>query len=212
MSIKVAIVEDDGKVRESIAVLLDGTPGFSCVGSFPNAEVALAQMAQNWPEVVLMDINLPKMSGIDCVAKLKEIHAALQIIMLTAHDDNELLFRSLAAGASGYLIKQTPPAEIMEAIVDVQKGGSPMSSSIARKLVQHFQKQRQTADEAEHLSKREVEILSYLAKGYQYKEIGELLTISALTVRSHLRNIYEKLHVRTKTEAVAKFLSQNRTL
>jgi DNA-binding NarL/FixJ family response regulator len=156
---------------------------------------------------VLMDINLPNASGIDCVEKLKAVKPDLQIIMFTVHLDNEAIFKSLVAGAAGYLIKQTPPAEILEAIADVQRGGSPMSYAIARKVVQHFQ-QKKSPNETENLSKRELEVLTLLAKGCHYKEVAQELNISFLTVRAHIRNIYEKLHVKSRTEAVVKFLGQ----
>jgi DNA-binding NarL/FixJ family response regulator len=210
MPIKVAIVEDNTKVRESLTALIGGSDGFRCVGSFPNAEAALENVASDWPDVVLMDINLPRMSGIECVSKLKALRPTVQIIMVTVYLENEKIFQSLVAGASGYLIKQTPPAQILEAISDVHRGGSPMSSNIARKLVQYVAQVAQVAKPAEkmELSPREHEILSLLAKGYQYKEIAESLAISVETVRTHLRNIYEKLHVRSRTEAVVKFFEQ----
>lgn len=207
--IKVSIVEDDTGVRQGLTFVVNGTAGFCCVGSYANAEAALHEMPHAWPDVVLMDINLPKMSGIDCVSRLKEMNPALLIVMLTAYEDDELIFKSLQAGASGYLLKRTPPGEIVEALTDVQQGGSPITSSIARKMVRYFQ-QKPSADELANLSKRELEILTLLAQGFLYKEIGDQLSISVLTVRSHLRNIYEKLHVRTRTEAVVKFLGQGR--
>jgi DNA-binding NarL/FixJ family response regulator len=206
--IKVAIVEDDAGVRESMSVLLNGTSGFRCLAAFPNAEAALKQLPADWPDVVLMDINLPEISGIECVSRLKAIRPSLQIIMFTVYMENDKIFKSLMAGASGYLIKQTPPAQILEAIGEVHGGGSPMSSQIARKVVQHIQQQGAVSDETAMLSKREYEILQHLAKGYQYKEIADILGISVLTVRNHLRNIYEKLHVRSRTEAVVKFLGK----
>ncbi|MDQ6631937.1 MAG: response regulator transcription factor [Verrucomicrobiota bacterium] len=207
MSIKVSIVEDKAGIRKSLAILINGSSGFECISTFPNAEVALEEMRNNWPEVVLMDINLPEISGIDCAKKLKEIRPTLQIIMLTVYVENEKIFKSLMAGASGYLIKDTPPTEILEAIADVHRGGSPMSSQIARRVVEHVQ-QFSMSDETMNLSPREYEILGQLAKGYQYKEIADKLGISPLTVRTHLRNIYEKLHVRSRTEAVVKFLGK----
>ena len=205
MPIKVAIVEDDSKLREGLPFIINAASGFSCTATYPNAEAALKQMPHHWPDIVLMDINLPEMSGIECTEKLKEMRPVLQIVMLTAHEDEDLIFESLMCGASGYLLKRTPPAEILEALQDVQNGGSPMTSSIARKVVLHFRQQKRGSDDAKKLSDREAEIVTLLAKGYQYKEIGEQLSISPLTVRSHLRRIYEKLHVRTRTEAVMKF-------
>lgn len=206
--ITVAIVEDDAKVRESLVVLLNGTRDLSCIGSFPNAEGALKHLPRHWPDVLLMDINLPGMSGIECAAQLKEQRPSLQIVMLTSYEDDEQIFDSLKAGASGYLLKRATPAEILEAVVDAQNNGAPMSSSIARTVVDYFHQQKRTQNETHDLSKRETEILSLLAKGYQYKEIAEQLSISALTVRSHLHRIYDKLHVRSRTEAVVKFLGR----
>lgn len=204
MIIKVAIVEDDAKVREGLSFLINGTSGFSCAGTYSNAEVAIKELPQDWPDVLLMDINLPKMSGIECSTKLKALRPGLQIIMLTSYDDNEWIFNSLKAGASGYLSKQSQPTEILEAIRDVRSGGSPMSSFIARKVVQYFQKPCQ--DGMENLTHREFEILDLLSKGYQHKEIADKLSISPGTTRNHLQNIYNKLHVRSRTEAVLKFL------
>lgn len=207
MPIKVAIVEDDSRFRESLAVLIGGADGFCCAGSYPNAEVALKRIPEDWPDLILMDINLPKISGIQCVAKLKALKPTIQILMLTAHEDSELIFNSLKAGASGYLVKRTAFAKILEALADVHSGGSPISSTIARKVVRYFQEESSPYG-PENLSLREIEILTHLSKGYQHKEIAELLSISPLTVRAHLRNIYDKLHVRTRTEAVVKFLGK----
>lgn len=209
MAIKVSIVEDDAGVRESLSILVNGVSGFHCISKFANGEVASKMIPLNWPDVVLMDINMPKLSGIECTAHLKALNPRLQIIMLTVYEDNEQIFDSLAAGASGYLSKETPPSEVLEAISDVVRGGSPMSSQIARKVVQYFQRKQRSVDDTENLSQREEEILGYLAKGYRYKEIAEALSISALTVRSHLHRIYEKLHVRSRTEAVVKYLGRS---
>lgn len=207
MSIKVAIVEDDAGVREGLANLINGTKNFSLVGAFANAEVALKRLPEAWPDVVLMDINLPNMSGMECVSKLKELRPALQIIMLTVYADSDKIFESLTRGASGYLLKKTTPAKIVEAILDVHSGGSPMSNTIARRVVQHFQKRPATSP-TEGLTKRENEILVFLARGQQYKEIADSLSISLETVRVHIRHIYEKLHVHSRTEAVVKFLGK----
>lgn len=205
--IKVAIVEDDAGVREGLVGLINGTRNFSCVGAHANAEVALKRIPEAWPDVVLMDINLPNMSGMECVSKLKELRPALQVIMLTVYGDNEQIFESLTRGASGYLLKKTTPAKILEAIADVHSGGSPMSNTIARRVVQHFQK-RAPSNNTETLTKREHEILVFLAKGQQYKEIADGLSISLETVRVHIRHIYEKLQVHSRTEAVVKFLGK----
>ena len=199
--INVAIVEDEDEVREGLAVLINGSEGFRCVQTYSSAEKALAEILKNKPDVVLMDINLPGMSGIECMRQLKAHQPGLPIMVLTVYDDDEKIFESLKAGASGYLLKKTPPAKILEAIVELYNGGSPMSSRIARKVVQTFQAISTSSEEAENLSKREHEILFYLAKGYRYKEIAEALFISIETVRTHLRNIYEKLHVRSRSEA-----------
>ncbi|HZV35935.1 MAG TPA: response regulator transcription factor [Verrucomicrobiae bacterium] len=207
-SARVAIIEDDSGVRESLAVLINGAAGFRCAGAYPNAETALKQLPESWPDIALMDINLPQMSGIDCVAKLKSLRPELRVLMLTVHVDSELIFKSLKAGADGYLIKQTTPSEILDALADVLRGGAPMTNTIARKVVLFFQQQGAVDDETASLTKREHEILTQLAKGYQYKEIADSLGITLLTVRTHIHHIYEKLHVRSRTEAVVKFLGR----
>lgn len=212
MSITVSIVEDNKRLRESLSILIDGSEGFRCLSSFPNAEEAIKRLPSAWPDVLLMDINLPEMSGIECVAKLKEMRPTLQVIMLTAYLENDKIFQSLLAGATGYLIKQTSPTEILEAIADVHRGGAPMSSDIARKVVEYVQQSKPSTgpvEETTSLSKREHEILTYLSKGYQYKEIADVLSLSVSTVRTHLRSVYKKLHARSRTEAVVKFLGQN---
>lgn len=206
MPITVAIVEDKREIREGLAFLVNSSDGYKCVGGFDNAEDALERIPELGAQVVLMDINLPAMDGIACVRLLKERLPALQVIMLTVYEDTDRIFEALTAGASGYLLKRTPPAQIMESIADVHRGGSPMSSEIARKVVQSFQRPAQPANETDKLSPREKEILNHLSKGLTYKEIGEALFISDETVRSHLRRIYEKLHVHSRTEAVVKFL------
>ncbi|MEP6662345.1 MAG: response regulator transcription factor [Verrucomicrobiota bacterium] len=206
MSIRVAIVEDDAKVRESLEDLINRAEHFCCTGSFPNAEMALKKIPREWPDLALMDINLPKMSGIQCVAVLKTQRPELQILMLTAYEDNELIFDSLKAGANGYLVKRTSPAEILAALKDVHDGGAPMSSSIARKVVQHFRRTPEPKSDAIRLTPREKDILDQLAQGFRYKEITENLGISNGTLNSYIRNIYEKLHVHSRTEAVEKYL------
>ncbi len=209
MPINVAIVEDKNEIREGLTFLINSSEGYRCVGSFGNAEDGLAQIPQLKADVVLMDINLPKMNGIECVRKLKTKKSSIQFIMLTVYEDSERIFESLKAGASGYLLKRTPPAKILEWIGDAHRGGSPMSSEIARKVVQSFQKNTHASpDETAQLSARENEILTHLAKGFTYKEIGDQLFISSETVRSHLRRIYEKLQVHSRTEAVVKFLTR----
>ncbi len=206
--ITVAIVDDDKDVRDGIAVLINGTSGYQCVGAFAGAEEAIDRIPRLAIDVVLMDINMPQISGIECVTKLKLRQPSLQIMMLTSFEDDEKIFQSLLAGASGYLLKKTPPAKLLEAIDEIHNGGSPMSNQIARKVVETFQSSGSPQNETVGLTQREQEILSHLAKGYRYKEIADTLFISVETVRTHLRNIYDKLHVRSRTEAVLKYLKR----
>ena len=206
MSIRVSIVEDAEEIRESLAVLLRSSEGFSLQGTYGSAEAALEKVPLSRPDVLLMDINLPGMSGIDCVRKLKLENPDLQVIMLTVYEDPAAIFDSLSAGASGYLLKRTTPDKILEAIRDVSRGGAPMSSQIARKVVQSFS--IPSAEPSQGLTTREHEIVGLLARGYRYKEIGEALHISVETVRSHLHKVYEKLHVRSRTEAVRKYFQR----
>jgi DNA-binding NarL/FixJ family response regulator len=199
MPIHVSIVEDDVKVRGSMARLIDSTEGFSCVSQHPDAENALKEIPVIKPEIVLMDINLPGMDGIECVRRLKQLQPATQIVMLTVYENTNIIFGALTAGATGYLLKRSQPEQIIEAIRDVHNGGSPMSSHIARKVVASFQKVANPMREYEKL-----------AKGFLYREIAENLKISYATVHTHVRHIYEKLHVRSRTEAVTIHLSQRR--
>lgn len=204
--VTVCIVEDDQDTRESLLALLDGEAGLRCVGAFPNGEIALKKIPLERPEVALIDINLPGMSGIDCVARLKAILPALQVLILTTYEDRELIFNSLRAGAKGYLLKNMPPAELVQAVRQVHAGGAPMSMHIARKVVDFFGERPQPAPEVESLSKREHELLTLLAQGFLYKEIADRMAISLNTVRTYIQRIYEKLHVQSRTEATAKFL------
>ena len=208
MNIRVAIVEDNDSIRESLALILDGSPGLRCCGAWRTAEETLANLPRQPADVVLMDINLPGQSGIECVRRLKTLLPNLQIIMLTIEDDSRKVFESLKAGASGYLVKNMPPAQILEAVEEVHRGGSPMSSQIARLLVQQFQQSGQRNDEMAHLTPREEEVLSLAVKGYRSKEIADALSLSVQTVQTHFRNIYEKLHVRSRVEAVARYLGR----
>ena len=211
MSISVSIVEDDARVRASLARLVDSTPGYRCVSNHSSAEDALREIPGFTPDVVLMDINLPGLNGVECVRKLKPSLPRTQVIMLTVYQNTDHIFKALAAGATGYLLKQTPPAELLAAIRDVHAGGSPMSGHIARKIVQSFQETAPAASApSEALSPREAEVLDLLAKGFLYKEISDQMKISYATVHTHIRHVYEKLHVRSRTEAVAKHLSQPR--
>ena len=206
MIIHVAIVEDDAKLRATLERYLTAQTGFRCVGTFPNAEMALAGIPKLKPDVVLMDINLPGMNGVECVRRLKQILPETQVMMLTAYEDTENIFASLAAGASGYMLKRTPRAELLDAIREVRNGGSPMTTHIARKVVQSFLKPVAAPGPTHELSEREREVLDLLSHGLMYKEISEKLGISFETVRTYIRRIYEKLQVRTRTEAVAKAL------
>jgi DNA-binding NarL/FixJ family response regulator len=202
--IRVAIVEDTVEIREGLGALINGSDGFRCIASYATAEAALRDLERQNPDVVLMDINLPGMSGIECTREIKARQPATPIMMLTIYEDHDKIFESLKAGASGYILKKTPPAKLLESIQDLHTGGSPMSSQIARKVVGAFQHMAPSPKDTDNLSRREQEILSYLAKGYRYKEIADTLFISIETVRTHLRNIYEKLHVRSRSEAVLK--------
>ena len=206
MSIRVALVEDDVSVRHNLALLIDKAPGFGCVGSFPTAEEALKDLPALKPDVVLMDIHLPQRSGIECVARLRAILPNTQTIMLTVEEDIDRVFESLKAGATGYLVKHVAPTEILDAIADVHKGGAPMSSHIARRVVMAFRQPARQGGEDQPLSAREEEILRLLAKGHRSKEIASQLAIAVGTVNTHIRHIYEKLHVRSRAEAVARFL------
>jgi len=209
-NIKVAIVEDNASVREGLATILDASPGFKCVCACGSTEEALRQLSAAPPDVVLMDINLPRRSGIDCVRQLRIQSPQVQIIMLTIEEDSDRVFESLAAGATGYLVKNVPPTSILEAIQEVHRGGSPMSSQIARMLVQSFHKTRSAVPVREALTDREEEILGLIARGYRSKEVAEELGISVQTVETHLRNIYDKLHVRSRAGAVARFLTREK--
>ena len=206
MRIKVSMVEDDREISEGMAFLINSSETAQCISTHSTAEDALKQIPILQPNVILMDIKLPQMSGIDCVRKLKRVLPQVQILMLTMYEDSDLVFNSILAGASGYLVKRTPPAKILEAIEEVFSGASPMSGRIARMMVEHFRHIKHSAPELQNLSKREQEVLELLAKGYRYKEIADKLAMGFDTVRSHLRSIYDKLHVHSRTEAVAKYL------
>lgn len=208
MSISVSIIEDNTGLRDSLVRLIDNSPGFRCSSQHATAESALKEISKVNPEVVLMDINLPGLNGVECVRRLKPLLPGTQIIMLTAYNKIELIYDALSAGATGYLLKQTKPDDLLAAIRDVHEGGSPINSSIARKIVQSFQKTAAVGGEVATLSPRESEVLDLLAKGYLYKEISEKLELSFSTVRTHVRHIYEKLHVRSRTQAVTKHFQQ----
>lgn len=208
MNIRVAIVEDDQAVRENLSVLIDVAPGFKCVASCGSAEEALDRLPGIAPDVVLMDINLPGKNGIDCVMRLRGLLPKTQVVMLTIEGDTELVFESLKAGATGYLVKHVPPEEILQAVADVHNGGAPMSSHIARKVVTTFRRAAIAQRADLQLSPREEEVLRLLAKGHRSKEIGQALGVSQGTVNTYVRHIYEKLHVRSRAEAVARYASR----
>jgi len=203
--ITVSIVEDDDALRDTLARYL-GTRGFRCVSTHGSAEAALRELPKVKPAVVLMDINLPRKNGIECVNELKALLPATKCIMLTAFEDNDLIFQALAAGAMGYLLKGVRPAKLLESIREVHDGGSPMSSQIARKVVAFFQRPRPQSPVEGQLSEREMQVLECLAKGLLYKQIAAQMGISMGTVRTYTQRVYEKLHVHTRTEAVVKFL------
>jgi DNA-binding NarL/FixJ family response regulator len=208
MPTTVSIVEDNDQLRATLARLIDREEGFRCVSHYPDAESALARLPNDRPDIVLMDINLPGINGVECVRRLKQLLPATLAVMLTAYEDTENIFNALAAGAAGYLLKRAPRAELLEAIREVRGGGSPMTPHIARLVVQSFQKTAPSAPPTENLSAREQEVLDCLSQGFLYKEIAEKLGISYETVHTYIRRIYEKLQVRTRTEAVAKFLKR----
>jgi DNA-binding NarL/FixJ family response regulator len=206
MAIAVSIVEDDAQARKILAGWIHRASGFKLTGDWGSAESALPLLTEKKPDVVLMDINLPGMSGVEAVRQLKPLLPDTQFVMLTVYEDADHIYSALAAGASGYLLKQTPRDELFTALEDVHRGGSPMTSNIARKVVQSFrQAPAGSLPEGEALSPREQEVLDLLARGYLYKEIAERLNISVPTVNTYVRRIYEKLHVRSRAQAVAKY-------
>lgn len=202
--IRVSIVEDTDDIRDALRVLINGSAGFECLHVYADAEEALDKMATNNVDVALMDINLPGIDGINCMKILRSIMPDTQFMMCTVYDDDDHIFNALQSGASGYILKRTSPAQILEAIRDLHEGGSPMSSEIARRVVSSMQKPGKSSEAIELLTDREIEILDFLAKGYLYKEIATELFISKETVKKHIHNIYDKLHVQTRTEALNK--------
>ncbi|GAB3319112.1 response regulator transcription factor [Larkinella ripae] len=206
--ISVAIVEDKEPIRQSLAILVDGADGFVCRSTFETAEDALDQLSQQPVDVVLMDIDLPGMSGIDCVRQLKPLCPQTQFMMCTVYDEDETVFDALKAGATAYILKRSPPHKLLEAITELHEGGAPMSSTIARKIAGSFHAGASSASELEVLTAREREILDRLAKGHSHKEVATELFVSPTTVRKHIFNIYEKLQVHSKVEAVNKYLGR----
>ena len=204
---RIAIVEDNKVIRESLVEFVHADPDCSCVCTCATAEEALEVIPRHQPEIVLMDIQLPNLSGIECTAQLKRTIPALHIIMVTVYEDTERIFKALRAGACGYLLKRCTPEELLSAIREVRQGGAPMSRDIARKVIASFQEPLTVAVEVEGLSPREREILELLAQGFPNKEIAHRVGVSVGTVRWHLRHVYDKLHVRSRTEAALKFRS-----
>lgn len=202
--IDVSIVEDDNEIRESLAILINGTPGFSCEKTFGDCETAIEAIEELFPDVVLMDIGLPGMSGIEGIGKIKAKIPDLDILMLTVHGSSKLVFEALCAGACGYLLKDTPPAKLLESITEANNGGAPMSTQIARMVVTSFKTKPYP-----NLTRRETEVLTQLCKGKSYRMIAETLFICEETVRRHIKNIYKKLEVSSKSEAVAKAIKEN---
>jgi DNA-binding NarL/FixJ family response regulator len=203
--IRVAVVEDQDEVREGLALLVRTSPGFTCVGAFGDAEGVLDQLPRLHPDVLLMDIGLPGMDGIEATRRIRDAHPDVQVMMLTVYEDEARIFRSLRAGATGYVLKTTPPRQLLDSITTLHRGGSPMSSSIARRVVEEFQRPAPSEESTAALTPREREILELVVRGYRYREIGKELFISLDTVRTHIRHIYEKMHVRSRGEAVARY-------
>jgi DNA-binding NarL/FixJ family response regulator len=209
--IKVAIIEDRREIRDGLSMMINFTDGFTCTGSYRSMEEALARLPHNLPDVVLSDIGLPGMNGIDGVRIIKEKYPEMTILMLSVYDDNERIFDALCAGACGYLLKKTPPARIVESLNEALAGGAPMSPEIARKVITLFREVRPPAKVDYDLTPHETRLLKLLVEGHSYKTAATALNVSVNTVSFHLKSIYEKLQVHSKSEAVAKAL-QNRLI
>ena len=206
MAMTVAIVEDNAGICEELEEIIREDPGCSCVGVCRNVQTALRKIPALAPDVIIMDIQLPDGSGIECTARLKHLLPRTQIMMFTIYEDSEQIFRALEAGASGYLLKRTPPEAMLQAIREIMRGGAPMTGEVARKVIHSFRRTPTQSSDVEQLTPREVEVLELLAKGHLSKEIADRLTVGVETVNSHLKHIYEKLHVRSRTEAVIKYM------
>ncbi|MEI7900537.1 MAG: response regulator transcription factor [bacterium] len=217
--VKVAIVEDDEGLRLELQELVSDAPGFRCTRTYPDAESALREIPARPPDVILMDINLPGMSGIECVRRLKQALSGLRVIMLTVYEDSDTLFNALQAGADGYILKRTPRSQLLQALRELCAGGAPMSGAMARKVIGYFQQIRQTPAPArspaqgpadmQDLTSRELEVLSAIARGLSDKEIAQAFGIANDTVRKHLQRVYDKLHVHTRTEAALKYVGKS---
>lgn len=208
--ITVAVVEDDKGIRQSLEWLLKSTPEFQCAAACQSAEEALALLPKTAPDVILMDINLPNLSGIECTQRIKELLPEVQVVMITVYGDSEKVFNALRAGASGYILKRATPERILQAIREVHAGGVPMSSEIARKVLGTFREPAAAPAEEQNLSKRERDVLELLSQGCSNKEIADKLSVSIETVTWHLKHIYSKLHVRSRTQAALKFLNRKK--
>jgi DNA-binding NarL/FixJ family response regulator len=209
MSITLAIVEDLDEVRDGLRNFISLSPDFKVLETFKTAEEAIPDLPKLKPDIVIMDISLPGMNGIECIRQVKAKCPLTQFMMFTVYENDEKVFEALKAGATGYLLKNTGLVQLIEALKELHNGGSPMSANIARKLVTLFREQQQKAEPLEALSNRENEILQLLAKGLLYKEIADQLAISVSTVRQHIHHIYEKLHVQNRTEAINKAFGKN---
>src|SRR5580692_11472323 len=209
MPIKICIVEDNADMREGVAQLLNQAPGLRCLSTYASGEAAVRDLPSQKPDVALVDIHLPGMSGIECVAKLKAQLPQLQVLMLTRYEQSDMIFDSIRAGATGYLLKRTAAAELVQAVEQVHAGGAPMTMQIARKVINYFQQIPKPSSEVGTLTPREKEVLALLAKGYVYKKIAADLGISINTLRIHLRAVYDKLHVHSRTEATVKYLGRD---
>src|ERR1700730_708314 len=205
-ALKVAIIEDQPKIREGLRALIDGTDGYRCVGSFGSMEEALAKVHNELPDVLLVDIGLPEMSGIEGTRRIKAQHPGLAVLILTVYDDDRRIFDALCAGACGYLLKKTPPARLLESLKEVVGGGAPMSPEVARRIVALFREIRPPEQPDYQLTPHEIRILTLLVEGYNYKTAADELDVSINTIRFHMRSIYEKLQVHSKSEAVSKAL------
>ena len=209
MSIRVTIFDDNNSLRKSLYQLINGSDGFNCVGAFEDCLDLLKNVEETKPDVVLMDIQMPGINGIEAVGMLREKHPNLKILMQTIFEDNEKIFNSILAGASGYILKNTSPSRILDFIKETYEGGAPMSPSVATKVLKIVAETSAPKINSFNLSEREKEILSCLVKGMSYKLIADACSISIDTVRGHIRNIYDKLHVHSKSEAVAKAIKSN---
>jgi DNA-binding NarL/FixJ family response regulator len=208
LNIRVSVFDDNGALRDSLYYLISGTPGFSIAGIYPDCKHILENLRQDTTDVILMDIDMPGLNGIDATALIKSHFPAINVLILTAYDDGTKIFDALQSGATGYLLKKTPPARIMEAITEVNQGGAPMNASIARKVLEFFSEKKNITQNGYDLSSREKDVLSCLVKGDSYKMIAGHCFISMGTVCTHITNIYKKLHVNSKSEAVAKAIRE----